>query len=55
MHRAVSYNKTVYSALGFSGRKNAWVCGIVVRINFIKLGIVYTITSGISMRYDMRV
>ncbi|CAA3020043.1 probable amino acid permease 7 isoform X2 [Olea europaea var. sylvestris] len=36
------------------GKKNAWVCGIIVRINFIKLGIVYTITSSISMRAIQR-
>ncbi|KAL2495800.1 putative amino acid permease 7 [Forsythia ovata] len=31
------------------GKKSSWVCGIIVRINFIKLGIVYTIASSISM------
>ncbi|KAL2466998.1 putative amino acid permease 7 [Abeliophyllum distichum] len=36
------------------GKKSAWVCGIIVRINFIKLGIVYTITSSISMRAIQR-
>lgn len=51
MHRNGSYLDAVGSLLG---RKNAWVCGIVVRINFIKLGIVYTITSSISMRAIQR-
>ncbi|CAA3020041.1 probable amino acid permease 7 isoform X1 [Olea europaea subsp. europaea] len=32
------------------GKRNAWVCGIIVQLNFIKIGIVYTITSSISMR-----
>ncbi|XP_020553993.1 probable amino acid permease 7 isoform X3 [Sesamum indicum] len=35
-------------------KKSAWVCGIIVRINFIKVGIVYTITSSISMRAIQR-
>ncbi|XP_073149743.1 probable amino acid permease 7 isoform X2 [Henckelia pumila] len=47
-HRNGSYLDAVGAILG---KKNAWVCGIIVRINFIKLGIVYTITSAISMRY----
>lgn len=33
------------------GETNAWFCGIIVRINFIKVAIVYTITSAISIRY----
>ncbi|KAJ8542795.1 hypothetical protein K7X08_005318 [Anisodus acutangulus] len=32
------------------GKRNARLCGIVVRINFIKVAIVYTITSAISIR-----
>ncbi|CAA3030802.1 probable amino acid permease 7 isoform X1 [Olea europaea subsp. europaea] len=44
--RNASYIEAVRNILG---RKNAWVCGIIVRINFIKLGIVYTIASSISM------
>ncbi|KAK4398677.1 putative amino acid permease 7 [Sesamum angolense] len=35
-------------------KKSAWVCGIIVRINFIKVGVVYTITSSISMRAIQR-
>ncbi|XP_022873377.1 probable amino acid permease 7 [Olea europaea var. sylvestris] len=36
------------------GKRNAWVCGIIVQLNFIKIGIVYTITSSISMRAIQR-
>ncbi|KAL3637561.1 hypothetical protein CASFOL_018729 [Castilleja foliolosa] len=36
------------------GKKSAWICGIIVRINFIKLGIVYTITASISLRAIQR-
>ncbi|XP_073149745.1 probable amino acid permease 7 isoform X3 [Henckelia pumila] len=50
-HRNGSYLDAVGAILG---KKNAWVCGIIVRINFIKLGIVYTITSAISMRAIQR-
>lgn len=50
-HRNGSYLDAVGAILG---KKNAWVCGIIVRINFIKLGIVYTITSSISMRAIQR-
>ncbi|KAL3333704.1 hypothetical protein AABB24_033662 [Solanum stoloniferum] len=32
------------------GKRNAWFCGIAVRINFIKLAIVYTITSASSIQ-----
>ncbi|XP_047249353.1 probable amino acid permease 7 isoform X4 [Capsicum annuum] len=32
------------------GKRNAWFCGIIVRINFIKPAIVYTITSAISIQ-----
>ncbi|CAN4102558.1 unnamed protein product [Withania somnifera] len=31
--------------------RNAWFCGIIVRVNFIKVAIVYTITSSISIQY----
>ncbi|KAL3821165.1 hypothetical protein ACJIZ3_007070 [Penstemon smallii] len=50
-HKNVSYLDAVDRILG---KKSAWVCGIIVRINFIKLGIVYTITSSISMRAIQR-
>nr|GME16707.1 probable amino acid permease 7 isoform X1 [Ipomoea batatas] len=46
-NRHGSYLDAVQSILG---DRNAWFCGIIVRINFIKLGIVYTITSAISIR-----
>ncbi|CAI9787824.1 unnamed protein product [Fraxinus pennsylvanica] len=46
-----SYLDAVQTILG---KKNAWVCGIIVRINLIKIGIVYTITSSISMRAIQR-
>lgn len=42
-----SYLDAVQNILG---KKNSWACGVIVRVYFIKLGIVYTITSGISMR-----
>ncbi|KAL0443217.1 UNVERIFIED_CONTAM: putative amino acid permease 7 [Sesamum latifolium] len=51
LHRNGSYLDAVRRILG---KKNAWVCGIIVRINFIKVGIVYTITSSISMRAIQR-
>ncbi|KAI3466376.1 hypothetical protein Pfo_023039 [Paulownia fortunei] len=51
MHRNGSYLDAVQRILG---KKSAWICGIIVRINFIKLGIVYTITSSISMRAIQR-
>ncbi|KAL0320922.1 UNVERIFIED_CONTAM: putative amino acid permease 7 [Sesamum radiatum] len=50
-HRNGSYLDAVQRILG---KKSAWICGIIVRINFIKLGIVYTITSSISMRAIQR-
>ncbi|KZV33204.1 putative amino acid permease 7-like [Dorcoceras hygrometricum] len=50
-HRNGSYLDAVEAILG---KKNAWVCGIIVRINFIKIGIVYTIVSSISMRAIQR-
>lgn len=34
-----------------SGKRNARVCGVIVLINFVKVGIVYTITAAISIRY----
>ncbi|CAA0814045.1 Probable amino acid permease 7 [Striga hermonthica] len=51
LHRNGSYLDAVRRILG---KKSAWICGIVVRINFIKLGIVYTITASISMRAIQR-
>ncbi|KAI3456752.1 hypothetical protein Pfo_013415 [Paulownia fortunei] len=51
LHRNGSYLDAVRRILG---KKNAWVCGIIVQINFIKVGIVYTITSSISMRAIQR-
>ncbi|KAK4439645.1 putative amino acid permease 7 [Sesamum alatum] len=51
LHRNGSYLDAVRRILG---KKSAWVCGIIVRINFIKVGIVYTITSSISMRAIQR-
>ncbi|CAH9083710.1 unnamed protein product [Cuscuta europaea] len=42
-----SYLDAVHSILGI---RSAWFCGIIVGINFIKIGIVYTITSAISIR-----
>uniref|UniRef100_A0A5B7BHL4 Putative amino acid permease 7 n=1 Tax=Davidia involucrata TaxID=16924 RepID=A0A5B7BHL4_DAVIN len=42
-----SYLEAVQMILG---NKSAWVCGIFVRINLFKIGVVYTITSAISMR-----
>ncbi|XP_051134986.1 probable amino acid permease 7 [Andrographis paniculata] len=47
LYRNGSYLDAVHRILG---KKNAYVCGVIVRINFIKLGIVYTITSSLSMR-----
>ncbi|XP_070037645.1 probable amino acid permease 7 isoform X1 [Nicotiana tomentosiformis] len=46
-HRNASYLDAVLNILG---ERNAWFCGIIVRINFIKVAIVYTITSAISIR-----
>ncbi|KAL7143029.1 hypothetical protein ABFS83_08G163600 [Erythranthe nasuta] len=51
VYRNGSYLDAVQRILG---KKSAWFCGIIVRINFIKLGIVYTITSAISMRAIQR-
>lgn len=42
---------TIDSAVGISGKKKGLVCGIIVQINFVKVGIVYTITASLSMRY----
>ncbi|KAK4420615.1 putative amino acid permease 7 [Sesamum alatum] len=50
-HRNGSYLDAVQRILG---KKSACICGIIVGINFIKLGIVYTITSSISMRAIQR-
>ncbi|VFQ91730.1 unnamed protein product [Cuscuta campestris] len=47
LHTHGSYLDAVRSILG---NRSAWFCGIIVGINFIKLGIVYTITSAISIR-----
>ncbi|VFQ90546.1 unnamed protein product [Cuscuta campestris] len=47
LHTHGSYLDAVCSVLG---NRSAWFCGIIVGINFIKLGIVYTITSAISVR-----
>nr|GMC76362.1 probable amino acid permease 7 isoform X1 [Ipomoea batatas] len=41
-----SYLDAVTSILG---KKSAWFCGIVVQINFIKVAIVYTITTASSI------
>ncbi|VFQ81059.1 unnamed protein product [Cuscuta campestris] len=46
LHTHGSYLDAVRSVLG---NRSAWFCGIIVGINFIKLGIVYTITSAISI------
>ncbi|XP_051129082.1 probable amino acid permease 7 isoform X2 [Andrographis paniculata] len=45
--RNASYVDAVRAILG---KKNAWLCGVVVHINYIKTGIVYTLTSSFSMR-----
>lgn len=37
--------------VGISGSRSAWVCGLVVYISLYGIGIAYTITSAISMRY----
>ncbi|KAA8523503.1 hypothetical protein F0562_009926 [Nyssa sinensis] len=42
-----SYIEAVQTILG---KRSAWVCGIFVRINLFKIGVVYTITSSISIR-----
>ncbi|KAH6822828.1 amino acid permease 7 [Perilla frutescens var. hirtella] len=47
LHRNASYLEAVRRILG---KKSALVCGVIVQINFIKVGVVYTITSSISMR-----
>ncbi|XP_052208698.1 probable amino acid permease 7 isoform X2 [Diospyros lotus] len=36
------------------GKKNAALCGVVLRLNFFKLGVIYTLTSAISMRAIQR-
>ncbi|KAL8535334.1 hypothetical protein ACS0TY_011106 [Phlomoides rotata] len=36
------------------GKKNVLVCGVVVQINYIKIGIVYTVTASISLRAIQR-
>ncbi|VFQ90544.1 unnamed protein product [Cuscuta campestris] len=46
LHTHDSYLDVVRSVLG---NRSAWFCSIIVGINFIKLGIVYTITSAISI------
>ncbi|CAI9088130.1 OLC1v1022376C2 [Oldenlandia corymbosa var. corymbosa] len=42
-----SYIDAVQSILG---KKNARVCGVIVIINFVKIGIVYTVTASTSLR-----
>ncbi|KAG8385953.1 hypothetical protein BUALT_Bualt03G0098800 [Buddleja alternifolia] len=51
LHRNGSYLVAVQTILG---KKSAWACGVVVNFNYIKIGIVYTITSSISMRAIQR-
>ncbi|XP_057765376.1 probable amino acid permease 7 [Salvia miltiorrhiza] len=47
LHTNASYLEAVGRILG---KRSALVCGVIVQINFIKVGVVYTITSSISMR-----
>ncbi|KAL3614844.1 hypothetical protein CASFOL_040505 [Castilleja foliolosa] len=51
VHVNGSYLDAVQKILG---KKSAWIYGIIVRISFIMLGIVYTITASISMRAIQR-
>ncbi|KAM7495677.1 hypothetical protein LguiB_030286 [Lonicera macranthoides] len=44
--RNASYLEAVQKILG---NRSAWACDILVRINLFKVGVVYTITSAISM------
>ncbi|KAK2971928.1 hypothetical protein RJ640_004948 [Escallonia rubra] len=42
-----SYSEAVRAILG---KRSAWLCSIVVQLNLFKVGVIYTITSAISMR-----
>ncbi|XP_059666584.1 probable amino acid permease 7 [Cornus florida] len=55
MSKSDSRNRSYLDAAkNILGNKSAWLCGIFVNINFVKVGIVYTITSAISMRAIMK-
>ncbi|KAI8010870.1 putative amino acid permease 7 [Camellia lanceoleosa] len=40
----------VDSSIDRTGKRSAAVCSVFLRLNFLKVGVVYTITSAISMR-----
>ncbi|KAL3503680.1 hypothetical protein ACH5RR_038129 [Cinchona calisaya] len=46
-NKNASYLDSVHTILG---KRNGKICGVIVMINFVKVGIVYTITASISIR-----